>query len=224
MSEDCHDSPGDFGPDPVLYAGEPVERRDVAAEHARLDSVAHWERMRDDPGCGESLDSEGCALCVMFRPKQCKGCPVHEKTGGAFCWNTPYSDARIAFFNWEKDQTDENLAEWRRKAQVEIDFLKSLQNDTLAGSTVVEDVVETAPVPVAVLAPVPVSNPTVRTIVQAYLAEHGYDGLWNEDAECACEVGDLAPCGDDFSKCMAGRKKACECGEHEFHIVSEEDR
>ena len=64
----------------------------------------------------------------------------------------------------------------------------------------------------------------VREIVDAYLVTNGYDCLWNKDDECACEVGDLAPCGEDFSHCIAGRRKACDCGEHDWHIVSGETR
>lgn len=59
-------------------------------------------------------------------------------------------------------------------------------------------------------------------IINAYLKEHGYDGLYRED-ECACLVDDLGPCIGNFSEdCHAGYKSPCdpeECGEgHVFHI------
>ena len=67
-------------------------------------------------------------------------------------------------------------------------------------------------------------NPTVREILDKWLADLGYDGLYTED--CGCEVGDLAPCGccwESFN-CKAGHKIPCDpetCpaeGECPFHI------
>ena len=57
----------------------------------------------------------------------------------------------------------------------------------------------------------------VRSIVDDWLVEHGYDGLWGDD--CACEVGDLFPCLEDgVASCDPGYKVPCDCGEHDFHI------
>lgn len=42
-------------------------------------------------------------------------------------------------------------------------------------------------------------------IVKKYLIEGGYDGL-HHDAECGCELSDLAPCGESFSMCRPGYK------------------
>ena len=37
---------------------------------------------------------------------------------------------------------------------------------------------------------------TVKQIVAEWLTENGYDGLCNNDGECACYVNSLAPCGE----------------------------
>lgn len=61
--------------------------------------------------------------------------------------------------------------------------------------------------------------PTAREMVRQYLIDHGFDGLCSDDAECACEVGDLAPCGEMYDTCWAGYKRPCDCGEGcDFHI------
>ena len=54
----------------------------------------------------------------------------------------------------------------------------------------------------------------VGEIVGAYLDEHGYDGLYCD--ECACEKGDLAPCGQIGLDCMPGYKGAAT---YEFDFV-----
>lgn len=45
---------------------------------------------------------------------------------------------------------------------------------------------------------------TVREIITAYLREHGYDGLCNDD--CGCGIDDLAPCGGDYGRCVPAHK------------------
>lgn len=62
---------------------------------------------------------------------------------------------------------------------------------------------------------------SVLGMIESYLLTNGYDGLFNEDGECACEVGDLAP-GDCLNaKCCAGIRAPCpdECGEHYWHMI-----
>jgi hypothetical protein len=59
----------------------------------------------------------------------------------------------------------------------------------------------------------------VSKIIAEYLKTNGYDGLMNEN-DCACELSDLIPCGEDFSLCEPGWKKPCDCGDHEFHITN----
>ena len=67
---------------------------------------------------------------------------------------------------------------------------------------------------------------TVAEIVREYLVAHGYDGLCNGNAECACEVNDLFPCESPADLCMAGFKGPCpaDCGEHDWHITPGEPR
>lgn len=57
-----------------------------------------------------------------------------------------------------------------------------------------------------------------KQIVLQYLKDNNYDGLFNLDGECACDLNDLMPCGDCSVDCMAGYKTPCECGDHDWHI------
>lgn len=63
----------------------------------------------------------------------------------------------------------------------------------------------------------------VWKIVDERLTNDGYDGLYNPDAMCACEVGNLAPCGAISGDCIAGWKVPCSCGDHDWHISSASD-
>lgn len=59
----------------------------------------------------------------------------------------------------------------------------------------------------------------VQDMVTGYLKQHGYDGLYDPHGQCACELGDLGPCGEIRDSCVAGYKKTCDCGEGcDFHI------
>ena len=62
--------------------------------------------------------------------------------------------------------------------------------------------------------------PEVTDMVRDALIAKGFDGLWSDDGECACDVSDLAPCGDMRETCKAGYKiPGCTCGEGcDFHI------
>lgn len=68
------------------------------------------------------------------------------------------------------------------------------------------------------------SAKTVFEIVVDYLKVNGFDGLYNGYTDCACEVGDISPCGEMSSECQAGYRFPCNCGEHDFHIGSAEER
>lgn len=51
------------------------------------------------------------------------------------------------------------------------------------------------------------TNPTVTEIVEAYLREHGYDGLY-DDSCCGCPVGRLGTDECEYSGyCRAGYKR-----------------
>lgn len=49
-------------------------------------------------------------------------------------------------------------------------------------------------------------NKTVIEMVKRYLIDNGFDGLYNEDLECGCEINDLEPCDALQSNCKAGYK------------------
>lgn len=50
----------------------------------------------------------------------------------------------------------------------------------------------------------------VMDMVDEYLKTNGYDGLLQEDGECACLLGDLAPCGEIMGSCRAGHRVECD--------------
>lgn len=43
-------------------------------------------------------------------------------------------------------------------------------------------------------------------VIKEYLEKNGFDGLYNNDNECGCELPDLAPCMNDISQCEVGYK------------------
>lgn len=45
---------------------------------------------------------------------------------------------------------------------------------------------------------------TVKEIIENFLVANGYDGLYNEDVDCACKLDDLMPCGYSSPECKAG--------------------
>lgn len=61
---------------------------------------------------------------------------------------------------------------------------------------------------------------SIYEIVIDHLREHGFDGLYNGDDECACKIDDLAPCDCSPLRCTPGYLRPCppECGEHRWHI------
>jgi hypothetical protein len=63
---------------------------------------------------------------------------------------------------------------------------------------------------------------SIRDLVVRAVEAEGWDGLFNEDGECACEARDLFPCCDPSVDCMLGMKCPCPpelCGEHDWHIA-----
>lgn len=48
---------------------------------------------------------------------------------------------------------------------------------------------------------------TAKDIVEKYLNDNGYDGLWNDEGPCGCDGS--APCGDGpYPECCAAHKGA----------------
>ena len=64
----------------------------------------------------------------------------------------------------------------------------------------------------------------LKEIVKKYLKDHGYDGLFDRDGECACETDDLFPCDNPSAFCRPGYKELCDCGDHDFHIVAKKEK
>ena len=50
----------------------------------------------------------------------------------------------------------------------------------------------------------------VEKIVEAWLKDHGYDGLFSSDGECGCVIGELAPCMEIKGDCCAGYQAPCD--------------
>ena len=63
------------------------------------------------------------------------------------------------------------------------------------------------------------SKHNVLEIVTEYLKANGYDGLYNEYAECACDLSHLCPCGESMYECIPGYKTKDPEGEYDFLIT-----
>jgi len=66
-------------------------------------------------------------------------------------------------------------------------------------------------------------NPSIEQIIKMYLMENGYDGLYNSEDECACEIANLLPCdcphGDH---CKAGYKCKPPDGYEDEYCIGQE--
>ena len=62
---------------------------------------------------------------------------------------------------------------------------------------------------------------TVKSIIEDYLREHGFDGLFNP-GECSCRMDDLFLCETAQTDCMPGYLMPCpggdECDCEDMHI------
>ncbi len=59
----------------------------------------------------------------------------------------------------------------------------------------------------------------VKEIIEGYLQENGFSGLFNEDDECVCELDTLGEGCEGFHQdCQAGYINPCRCGDHDAHI------
>ena len=69
---------------------------------------------------------------------------------------------------------------------------------------------------------------TVLSIVEKYLEDNDYDGLYDPKSDCRCllEEHDLMACGNDPALCIPGFKVMCNdkyCGCEDWHIKPEID-
>lgn len=102
---------------------------------ALQESIAHWDRLASGKRKHNECVSVGdCALCERFNTPvksielKCAGCPVFEKTGKQFCYDTPFTHAEA--ISDEMDPEDPNnpmdSEEFQEAAEDELEFLKSL--------------------------------------------------------------------------------------------------
>ncbi len=47
----------------------------------------------------------------------------------------------------------------------------------------------------------------IKGIIEAYLKENGFDGLYNQEMECGCELSDLMDCDGPSPFCIGGYKR-----------------
>lgn len=96
-------------------------------------SIEHWEEnVAAEDIHDTSIGSRRCKLCHTFPSDDCEGCPVAEKVGQPLCIGTPYEVARVRWNVWLRATLNNGLreeelkTEWRKAAQAELDFLRSL--------------------------------------------------------------------------------------------------
>lgn len=91
-------------------------------------SIAHWEANARATTLGDiKLGTDHCALCHAYYSNDCQGCPVNARTGQAYCVGSPYNAVHHAAERFEDNPTPETWGAYRRAAQAELDFLKSLR-------------------------------------------------------------------------------------------------
>lgn len=96
------------------------------------ESITHWEENVAAETWNKTHTGWGsCALCRSFFLKECQGCPVKMKTGKPTCEGTPYGFADDRLERWGEHRDSEYMRRrWRKAAQAELDFLKSLREGT----------------------------------------------------------------------------------------------
>lgn len=91
-------------------------------------SIKHWEEnvAAETPDKATTGPFE-CALCKLYWRDGCHGCPVRDATHKKDCDGSPYVEADNALDRWHDDPAEMILkTEWRKAAQAELDFLRSL--------------------------------------------------------------------------------------------------
>lgn len=92
------------------------------------DSIAHWEANVAAQTIKDiKLGIRHCALCHVYYNSDCQGCPVNARTGQMYCVGSPYNAAQYAAERLEDNPTPETWEIYRRAAQAELNFLKSLR-------------------------------------------------------------------------------------------------
>jgi len=64
---------------------------------------------------------------------------------------------------------------------------------------------------------------TIIEIITEHLVNNGYDGLVNEFGDCACELGDLAPCGSWIGGCRPAYRGAPTSEEYDWSMYENKD-
>lgn len=59
-------------------------------------------------------------------------------------------------------------------------------------------------------------NETIVEILEKWLMENGYDGLFGDD--CGCRIGDLMACGEPQIDCKAGYKVSSPDSSSDYQI------
>lgn len=91
-------------------------------------SIAHWERNAAAQTLADiKLGTDHCALCRAYYNHDCQGCPVNTRTGQMYCVGSPYNAAQMAAELLEDNPTPETWEDYRRAAEAEVEFLKSLR-------------------------------------------------------------------------------------------------
>ena len=63
---------------------------------------------------------------------------------------------------------------------------------------------------------------TVQEMIEEGIKKGGFEGLYNSECECDCQLSDLCPCGDpNLEGCLGGFRKETEDGN--FKITMEKE-
>lgn len=103
-----------------------AKQMDAKTLEALKASIKHWQDMRKNWRSSSPI-ADNCPLCSLFNhddANNCIRCPVRERTGMRYCADTPYCEAY--YVHSKVGEGLVTVAEWRKAATYEIEFLKSL--------------------------------------------------------------------------------------------------